>query len=154
MNFVYGLSLGFVRVGEDQMPEPEGPSATPETTIISENRTKKKRKKDARKLVYLIKLLTDEQRLKVGRSWLIIYSIDLISSSAVLSMKNSLSFYHIPLQSSFFLSTRQNIKAETNLASKHKEMRNYVKIIKSHAVISHNLNSMIVNQKQRILHEC
>ena len=37
MNFVYGLSLGFVRVGEDQMPEPEGPSATPETTIISEN---------------------------------------------------------------------------------------------------------------------
>ena len=36
INFVYGLSLGFVRVGEDQMPEPEGPSATPETTIISE----------------------------------------------------------------------------------------------------------------------
>ena len=46
MNFVYGLSLGFVRVGEDQMPELKGPSATPETTIISENRTEKKRKKD------------------------------------------------------------------------------------------------------------
>ena len=40
------LSFRFVRVGEDQMPEPEGPSATPETTIISENRTEKKRKKD------------------------------------------------------------------------------------------------------------
>ena len=43
MNFVYGLSLGFVRVGEDQMPEPEGPSATPEN---DDNQRKSNREKE------------------------------------------------------------------------------------------------------------